>query len=185
MGNEGSHRRILNNPRWSNLQFVLRHRNIIGGVEPIPLRERTALNVNGIGLRRLVDLVRSEKAVTCPTGVRGLVPSDFGRLAAIICQEKWPFSSYIAIPLTPGPHGSCFTPSSVWSYTDSNIQVPTISSLRVFCWPSASLGRRAIPRQRTAIVVIASVVCRFIVFIVLWFVLPPLECTLLCAVNAL
>jgi hypothetical protein len=115
-----------------------------------------------------------KKQLTCPTGVRGLVlvPSDFGPLAAIICQEKWPFSSNMAIPLTPGPHGSCFMPSSVWSYTDSDIQVPTISFLRVFCWPSASLGRKAIPRQRNVIVVIVSVLCRFIVFIVLSSVLP-------------
>src|ERR1700730_4777644 len=69
----------------------------------------------------------------------------------------------MAWPFTPSPHGLCFTPSSVWSYTDYNIQVPTISSLRVFCWPSASLGRRAIPRQRNAIVVIVSVVRRFII----------------------
>jgi hypothetical protein len=67
MGNEGSHRRILNRLRCKNYQFVLRrHPNIIGGVEPIPLRERTALDVNGIGLRRLVDRVRSEKAVHLP-----------------------------------------------------------------------------------------------------------------------
>ena len=88
MGNEGSHRRILNRRRWSNVQFVLRrHRNIIGTVDLIPLRERTALNVNGIGFRRLVEPVRSEKAVHLPDGCRGLVDSDFGRLAAIICQE--------------------------------------------------------------------------------------------------
>jgi hypothetical protein len=107
---------------------------------------------------------------TCPTGVRGLVPSDFGRLAAIICQDVWPFSSNIAIPLTPGPHGSCFYAVLGWSYTESNIQVPTRSSLRVFCWPSASLGGRAIPRHRNAKAVMVSVVRRFIVFIVLWSV---------------
>jgi hypothetical protein len=62
MGNEGSHRRILNRLRWSYIQFVLRrHRNVIGAVGLIPLRERTALNVNGLGLRSLVDRVRSEK----------------------------------------------------------------------------------------------------------------------------
>src|SRR4029077_6509776 len=44
----------------------------------------------------------------------------------------------MASPFTPSPHGSCFTPSSVWSYTESNIQGPTISSLRVFCWPSVA-----------------------------------------------
>jgi hypothetical protein len=32
------------------------------------LRERTALNVNGLGLRRLVDRVRSEKAAHLPDG---------------------------------------------------------------------------------------------------------------------
>ena len=69
MGNEGSHRRIRNRLRCSNDQFVLRrHRNIIGGVDLIPLRERTALNVNGLGLRRLVDRVRSEKAAHLPDG---------------------------------------------------------------------------------------------------------------------
>ena len=88
MGNEGSHRPILNRLRCSNDQFVLRrHRNVIGGVDLIPLRERTAINVNGIGLRRLVDRVRSERAAHLPDGVRGVVPSDFERLAAIICQE--------------------------------------------------------------------------------------------------
>jgi hypothetical protein len=45
------------------------------------LRERTALNVNGIGLRRLVDLVRSERAVHLPDGCRGLVDSDFGTVS--------------------------------------------------------------------------------------------------------
>jgi hypothetical protein len=51
MGNEGSHRRILNRLRCSCIQFVLRrHRNVIGAVGLIPLRERTALNVNGLGL---------------------------------------------------------------------------------------------------------------------------------------
>ena len=53
MGNEGAHRRILNRLRCSYIQFVLRrHRNVIGAVGLIPLRERTALNVNGLGLRR-------------------------------------------------------------------------------------------------------------------------------------
>src|ERR1700730_16411597 len=43
----------------------------------------------------------------------------------------------MACPFTPSPHGLCFTPSAVWSYTDSNIQVPTISSLSDFCcWPN-------------------------------------------------
>jgi hypothetical protein len=37
----------------------------------------------------------------------------------------------------------------------------------VFCWPNALLGGRAIPSQRSAIVVMVSVVRRFIVFIVL------------------
>src|ERR1700738_2008500 len=64
MGNEGSHRRILNRLRCSYIQFVLRrHRNVIGAVDLIPLRERTALNVTGRCLRRLADRVRSEKAV--------------------------------------------------------------------------------------------------------------------------
>src|SRR5438105_3067351 len=46
----------------------------------------------------------------------------------------------MACPFTPSPHGLCFTPSAVWSYTDSNIQVPTISSLSDFCcW--AKLGK--------------------------------------------
>jgi len=69
MGNEGSHRRILNRLRCSYIQFVLRrHRNVIGAVGLIPLRERTALNVNGLGLRSLVDRVRSEQAVHLPDG---------------------------------------------------------------------------------------------------------------------
>jgi len=39
----------------------------------------------------------------------------------------------MACPFTPSPHGLCFSPSWVWSYTDSNSQVPTISSLSDFC----------------------------------------------------
>src|SRR5271165_4023441 len=102
--------------------------------------------------------------------MRGLV-SAFGRLADIIIQEKCPWASNMACPFTPSPHGLCFSPSWVWSYTESKSQVPTISSLSDFCWPSASLGGRAIPRHRNAKVVIVSVVRRFIVFIVFWSIL--------------
>src|ERR1700756_1971678 len=39
----------------------------------------------------------------------------------------------MACPFTPSPHGLCFSPSWVWSYTETNSQVPTISSLSDFC----------------------------------------------------
>ena len=60
---------------------------------------------------------------------------------------------------------------SMWSYTESNSQVPTIYSLIVFCWLIALLAGRTIPRQRNAKVVIPRVLLRFIVFIVLWSIL--------------
>jgi hypothetical protein len=75
-------------------------------------------------------------------GVRELVPSDFGRSAAMIWKENRPLPSNMTTPLPLGPHRWCFVPSSVWSYTESNSQVPTISSLSVFCWPSASAERK-------------------------------------------
>ncbi len=102
MGNEGSHRRILNRLRWSYIQFVLRrHRNVIGAVGVIPLRERTAINVNGLGLRRLVDRVRSEKAVhlpnRCPrTSALGFwtVSSHYlPRIVAIFIKHSDPFDT--------------------------------------------------------------------------------------------
>ena len=65
------------------------------------------------------------------------------------------------------------------SYIESSDQVPTISSLSDFCWPSASLGGRAIPRHRNAKAVNVSVVCRFIVFISLWFHSSVFVCRLL------
>ncbi len=73
MRNEGSHRRILNRLRCSYNQFVLRrHRDVIGSVDLIPLRERTAINVNGLGLRRLINRVRSEKAAYLSDGCPGV-----------------------------------------------------------------------------------------------------------------
>jgi hypothetical protein len=88
MGNEGSHRRILNRLRCSYIQFVLRrHRNVIGAADPVPLWERTALGVVVEGLAVSSTVYVPKKAIAGPTGVRGLVPSDFGRSAAIICQE--------------------------------------------------------------------------------------------------
>ena len=100
MGNEGSHRRILNRLRCSNDQFVLRrHRNVIGGVDLIPLRERTAIDVNGLGLRRLVDRVCSEKAAILPDGCPRTSALGFGsvsshylpRIAAIFIKHVDPF----------------------------------------------------------------------------------------------
>src|ERR1700737_1551376 len=55
----------------------------------------------------------------------------------------------MACPFTPSPHGLCFTPSAVWSYTDSNIQVPTISSLSDFCcW--AKVGKAKLIAKPTS-----------------------------------
>jgi hypothetical protein len=67
MGNEGSHRRILNRLRCSYIQFVLRrHRNVIGAADSVPLWERTGLGVVVEGLGRLVDRVRAEKGYCWP-----------------------------------------------------------------------------------------------------------------------
>jgi len=102
MGNEGSHRRILNRLRCRDNQFVFRwHGNVIGAVDLIPLRECTAINVNGLGLRRLIDRIRSEKAVHLPDGCPGV--SAFGfwtvsshylpRKVAIIIKHRDPFNT--------------------------------------------------------------------------------------------
>src|ERR1700758_689141 len=64
----------------------------------------------------------------------------------------------MACPFTPSPHGLCFSPSWVWSYTETNSQVPTISSLSDFCcW--ARVGKAKLianptraPRKRIFIV---------------------------------
>ena len=102
MGNEGSHRRIRNRLRCSNVQFVLRrHRNVIGEVALIPLRERTAINVNGLGLRRLVDRLRSEKAVHLPDGYPRTSALGFWtvsshylpRIVAIFIKNSDPFDT--------------------------------------------------------------------------------------------
>src|ERR1700722_2206434 len=102
MGNEGSHRRIRNRLRCSNVQFVFRgHRKVIGAVGSIPLRERTTLDVNGISLRLLVYRVRSEKAVHLPD--RGSRTSALGfwtvsryylpRIVAILIENSDPFDT--------------------------------------------------------------------------------------------
>jgi len=58
MRDEGSHLRIWDRICSSNIQFVLRgKRDVQGAVGPIPLRERTTLNVDGISLCRIVDRV--------------------------------------------------------------------------------------------------------------------------------
>ena len=58
MRDEGSHFRILDRLCSSDIQFVLcGERKVIGAVDPIPLRERTTLNVDGISLCRIVDRV--------------------------------------------------------------------------------------------------------------------------------
>jgi hypothetical protein len=99
MGNEGSHRRIRNRLRCSNDQFVLRrHRNIIGGVDLIPLRERTALNVNGLGLRRLVDRVRSEKAAHLPDGCPRTSGPGFWTVSSIRSRCSPDSSRHRALP---------------------------------------------------------------------------------------
>jgi 3-dehydroquinate dehydratase len=49
MRDEGSHFRILDRLCGSDIQFVLcGERKVIGAVDPIPLRERATLNVDGI-----------------------------------------------------------------------------------------------------------------------------------------
>ena len=82
--------------------------------------------------------------------------------ADIICQENQPLALYMAIPLTPGPHGFVFLPSWYWSYTESNSQVPTMSSLSVFCCATALLASKAIPTHRKASVFPMRVVNNFI-----------------------
>src|SRR5271166_1535946 len=58
MRDEGSHFRIWDRLCSSDIQFVLcGERKVIGAGNPIPLRERTTLNVDGISLCRIVDRV--------------------------------------------------------------------------------------------------------------------------------
>jgi hypothetical protein len=62
MRDEGSHFRIWDRLCSSDIQFVLcGERKVIGAVDPIPLRERTTLNVDGISLCRIVDRVGAPK----------------------------------------------------------------------------------------------------------------------------
>jgi hypothetical protein len=66
MRNDGAKRRILDRSR-NLIEFVLRGgRYISGAVDPIPLRERCALNVVSHGLCRLVDRVRAKIGYRLP-----------------------------------------------------------------------------------------------------------------------
>ena len=77
MRNDGSHFWILDRLCSSDIQFVLcgEHKVKIGAVEPIPLRERTTLNVEGISLCRIVDRVGAVGAPSRRLLVR-LAPVD-------------------------------------------------------------------------------------------------------------
>jgi hypothetical protein len=58
MRDDGAQRRILDRSLHNYIQFVLcGERKVKGAVGPIPLRERTALDVDGISLCRIVDRV--------------------------------------------------------------------------------------------------------------------------------
>src|SRR6516225_4552961 len=73
----------------------------------------------------------------------------------------------MACPFAPSPHGLCFSPSWVWSYTDSNSEVPMISSLSDFCcW--AKVGKAKLIANPTK----ASIERIFIIFqgVLGWFV---------------
>ena len=78
MRDEWSHFRIWDRLCSSDIQFVLcGERKVIGAVDPIPLRERTAINVNGLGFRRLIDRIRPEKAAHLPDRCPGISALGF------------------------------------------------------------------------------------------------------------
>jgi hypothetical protein len=163
MGDEPTHRWIFDRSYPNDIQFaVRRERNANNTVDPIPLRERTALNVVSHRLCRLVNRVRSEIADL----LSNWSPRTVGRRFCTVSSDDLDGHMATAIeyghPFDARTPRIVLLPSCVWSYTESNNQVPTMSSLSVFCWPTASLAGRTIPRHRTAKVVIVSVVNGFI-----------------------
>ncbi len=77
MRDDGAKRRILDRSR-NLIEFVVRgDRYISGAVDPIPLRERCALNVVSQGLCRLVNRVRAKIGYRLPNWIPRIVGRGF------------------------------------------------------------------------------------------------------------
>jgi hypothetical protein len=84
MRDDGAKRRILDRSR-NLIEFVLRgDRYISGAVDPIPLRERCALNMVSHGLCRLVDRVRAKIGYRLPNRIPRIVGRGFWTVSSLL-----------------------------------------------------------------------------------------------------
>ena len=138
----------------------------MGEVDPIPLRECTTLNVNGIGLRRLVDLVRSERASHTPDGCPRTSALGFWTVSSHYLPRK------VAILIIHDDPFDTRTPRvvlyAVFGLVVHRLQYPSAYDLffEGLLLAECIAGTKGNSEARNAKVVIVSVVCRFIVFIV-------------------
>jgi hypothetical protein len=78
MGEDGTKHRILDRLCESYNQIILRgKRHGNGEVHPIPLRERTALNVVGEGLIGFINRVGAKMGYRSPNGTARIVGGSF------------------------------------------------------------------------------------------------------------